>query len=545
MSLIGPLAQFLRRKYVNRFETASAFPREAQRDKLMEILQANGGTAYGKAYGFDQIGSVADYQARVPIVRADALRPWLDRMLAGEKNILTYQDPLYYGMTTGTTGPPKFTPITAAYRDEYQTVVQTFVSGIYRDHPQAFEGKVLYFIGSADQARSPMGVHCGTMSGFNFVNLPPLLKKMYAVPYEIMVAGHSWSRNYVTALLSLPQKISMMLGITAAPMIGLLQFIDEHLERLIQDLETGTLHPDLILTPEERAIVAKMHKARPEAAAQLRRCLQQGTRDAKSLWPGLELMVCWKSSHAGTLIPQLRKLTHDRLPVRDAIYSATEGWCNVPMSDTELGGPLALQAHFYEFVPEDAEGDAPILLAHELEAGKRYRILFTTSGGMYRYDIGDVLEITGFYQKNPIAHFVRKTSQMCNLVGEKLTDYHVTEAVLKAAAAHGLTLPFFVASPDTKAFPPGYRIQAELPADIAPEAVKQLAAELETQLQAANYDYQATRAEGQLAPVQLESLPSGSGTRFREARIRAGGDEAQLKPLVLISDPAKLEQLLG
>ncbi|MEZ0372818.1 MAG: GH3 auxin-responsive promoter family protein, partial [Candidatus Sericytochromatia bacterium] len=461
MSLLGPLVQFSRRKYVKMFEDASAHPREAQWEKLHRILQANANTAYGRAYGFGEIASVSDYQARVPIVTHADLLPWLERMISGEAKVLTHQEPLFYGMTTGSTGPPKLTPITPDYRDEYQSVVQTFVSGIYRDHSKAFDGKVLYFNGNADKMRTPKGVHCGTMSGFNFVNLPPLLKKFYAVPYEVMVMDHSWSRLYVTALLSLPQKISMLLGITAAPMTQLLQFIEAHLERLIPDIEAGTLHPDLILTPDERALVQKLQKPQPKAAAHLRTCLKQGRLDAKSLWPGLELLVCWKSSHAGSLIPQLQHLTKNKIPIRDAIYSATEGWCNVPLSDTELGGPLALQAHFYEFVPEQAEGHEPLLLAHQLEVGQRYRILYTTSSGIYRYDIGDILEVTGFHKRNPIVHFVRKAGQTCNLVGELMTDFHITESVQRAAKEQDLAISFYIACPDTTSFPPGYRLLAE------------------------------------------------------------------------------------
>ncbi|HEY9841703.1 MAG TPA: GH3 auxin-responsive promoter family protein, partial [Candidatus Obscuribacterales bacterium] len=255
---------------------------------------------------------------------------------------------------------------------------------------------------------------------------------------------------------------------------------------------------------------------------------------------GLELLVCWKSSHAGSLIPQLQQLTKNKIPIRDAIYSATEGWCNVPLSDTELGGPLALQAHFYEFVPEQAEGHEPLLLAHQLEAGQRYRILYTTSSGIYRYDIGDILEVTGFHKRNPIVHFVRKAGQTCNLVGELMTDFHITESVQRAAKEQDLAISFYIACPDTTSFPPGYRLLAELPPGTD---VQKLAASIDKHIQTLNCDYKASRGDDQLAPLQLEPLPAGSEAHFREARIKAGADEAQLKPLVLVSDPAKLAEL--
>ncbi|MGE3725551.1 MAG: GH3 auxin-responsive promoter family protein [Candidatus Sericytochromatia bacterium] len=543
MGILGPISQFLRRKYVKRFEAACAQPESAQWQKLAQILKANAQTAYGQAHGFAQVDSISAYQDKTPIVTHAELKPWLDRMIQGETNILTHQAPLFYGMTTGSTGPPKLTPITPDYRDEYQSVVQVFLAHIYQDHPAAFNGKVLYFNGSADKMRTPTGVPCGTMSGFNFVNLPPLLKKFYAVPYEVMVIDHNWTRHYITALLSLPQKVSMMLGITAAPMVALLQFMQENLPLLAHDLEMGTLHPDLVLSAEERALITRLHKANPATAKRLRQLLAQAQTDPKSLWPGLELLVCWKSSHAGGLIPALEKITQKKVPIRDAIYSATEGWCNVPLSDATLGGPLALQAHFYEFIPENAQGHSPILLAHELQQGERYRILYTTSSGIYRYDIGDILEVSGFYKCNPVVHFIRKAGQTCNLVGELMTDYHITMAVQAATQAAEFSLPLYIACPDVKAFPPRYRLLAEPSHSLSEVQQNQLALALDQALQGLNCDYKASRSGDELGPLQLEILPGGSETRFRQARVAAGADEAQLKPLVLVADPARLDLL--
>jgi hypothetical protein len=543
MGILGPLSQFLRRKYVRRFETACETPQVAQWQKLQQILKSNAETAYGQAYGFGKIDSISAYQAQVPIVTHAELKPWLDRMLQGEKKVLTHQEPLFYGMTTGSTGPPKLTPITPDYRDEYQSVVQVFLAGIYKDHPQAFNGKVLYFNGSADKMRTPTGIPCGTMSGFNFVNLPPLLKKFYAVPYEVMVMEHNWSRHYITALLSLPQNVSMLLGITAAPMISLLQFMQENLSLLAHDLEQGTLHPDLVLTGAERDLIGRLHKPQPKMAKHLRQLLASGQTDPKAYWPGLELMVCWKSSHAGSLIPALEKWTQKKVPIRDAIYSATEGWCNVPLSDTQLGGPLALQAHFYEFIPENAQDQSQILLAHELEIGQRYRILYTTSSGIYRYDIGDILEVSSYYKQNPSVFFIRKAGQTCNLVGELMTDYHITEAVNQASQSLDLALPFYIACPDTQAFPPRYRLLTEPQQALSETEQAKLAGTLDKNLQTLNCDYKSSRGGEELGPLQLEILPAGSEARFRQARVAAGADEAQLKPLVLVADPARLAAL--
>jgi len=216
----------------------------------------------------------------------------------------------------------------------------------------------------------------------------------------------------------------------------------------------------------------------------------------------------------------------------------------VPLSDQILGGPLALQAHFYEFVPENSENHSPILLAHQLQIGQRYRILYTTSSGIYRYDIGDILEVSGFYQQNPIVHFIRKAGQTCNLVGELMTDYHITQAIQAASQNLEIELPFYIASPDTESFPPRYQIWAEPSADLQPEQVSRLAESLDQELKNLNCDYKSSRGDEQLAPLELKILPPGAQEEFRQRRIAAGADEAQLKPMVLIAEPERLKSML-
>src|SRR5690606_23771917 len=159
-------------------------------------------------------------------------------------------------------------------------------------------------------------------------------------------------------------------------------------ESLLEHLAAGTLPADLNLSETERQLMARLQQPQPKRAAELRQLYAQtGQLAPEAPWNKLELLVCWKSSGAGSLLPELQRY-FPTVTVRDAVYSATEGWCNVPYTDKVIGGPLAIHAHFYEFIEAGSEG--PVKLVQDLQAGKQYRILYTTSGGMYRYDIGDI-----------------------------------------------------------------------------------------------------------------------------------------------------------
>ena len=120
------------------------------------------------------------------------------------------------------------------------------------------------------------------------------------------------------------------------------------------------------------------------------------------------------------------------VPLRDLGYLASEARVTLPIADHTPSGVLDLTLNFCEFIPEDAmeQHSPPVYLSHELEIGQRYQILLTTPGGLYRYQINDIVEVTGFYHRAPLLAFVRKGKDMSNLTGEKL---HVNQIMLAMA----------------------------------------------------------------------------------------------------------------
>lgn len=535
MSFAGNLTQLLRSRHAKNFDEATKNPVKAQFDKLTSIISKNENTEFGKKHGFWKVHSVEDYQKNVPICNYDYLRPYVDKMIAGEKNILTHQEPLYYGMTTGSTGSPKFTPITKDYMTEYQTVVQTFIYHIYKDHPKAFDGKALYFSGTARKTKTPTGIDCGTMSGFNFRNLPKILQSFYALPYELTDFEDSFAKFYSMVLLAMPQNITFITAITGAPVISFANSLVKNAEKLVKDIHDGTLYSELKLSKKEIDFVLQRHKANPKVAKKLEAIMNSnnGILKPRDVWPNLELLVCWKASNAGGFIKELKQLFGDDLPIRDAIYSATEGWCNIPYSDEIIGGPLAVGAHFYEFVEEDDTENKNILLIDKLEIGKKYRILYTTSGGIYRYDIGDILEVTGMYNKTPSVKFVRKIGQTCNIAGELITDNHITEAVLNTQNKYDMTIPFYCAVPNQESFPPYYDLFIELPENVEENKLEEIAKYLDDGISTANCDYKSLRDDNELGNISLNLLKTGSLQTYISQQVKRGTDEAQVKPLVL------------
>jgi hypothetical protein len=217
--------------------------------------------------------------------------------------------------------------------------------------------------------------------------------------------------------------------------------------------------------------------------------------------------------------------------VRDAVYAANEGWINCTLGEAELGGPLCVTGHVYEFIETDAwdRGVREGVGAEGLEAGRSYRILLTTSAGLWRYDLGDVVRCTGMYRATPKVYFERRGSAAYNLAGEKLDEAHVALAVRDVLDRRGLRAAFFAAQPrvSRKGKKPRWELVLELEGPPSRELAATLRDELDDGLRRVNEDYADLRWD--LGRLALRVVAPGEHARDRARRIEADAPEAQLK----------------
>lgn len=543
-ALLHLVAQASRARTTLAFARAAREPMEAQEERLAELMSRNAETEYGRAHGFSEIATPAAFARRVPIMTAADLEPWVNRLMKGERRLLTADDPVYYVRTTGSTGNAKHIPITKSYKNEFQKTVTVALWHLYLKFPLAFTGRALYFVGSRKVARAEDGNDVGTMSGFNFTELPPVVRAIYAWPYELFEVADLASRTWLALWLASVGDTSIIAGIFPAPVVYLLRELDERASELAADVRRGTLPDWMKLGDQQRAFFAKALTARSDVADRLDRAARAPIEEkVREAWPHLRLTYCWKTATAGLYVPELLRRLGPQVAVRDAIYSACEGWCSIPMGEAEDGGALAVTSHYFEFI-EEADFDAgsrETRTAAELSDGKRYYILLTTGAGLYRYLLGDIVEVCGFHHATPRIKFVRKAGAFTNLAGEKLDESHVTRAV--GTALGGREATWFTLVPDSSGERPGYVLHLEL-AD--PQALDEpaLAARVDTALGEASYDYGRLRASNQLRALRVKRIPPGSYHRVRQTKVQDGSAEAQLKVAHLTPDPSTLPEAL-
>lgn len=221
------------------------------------------------------------------------------------------------------------------------------------------------------------------------------------------------------------------------------------------------------------------------------------------------------------------------MPVRDLGYMASEGQMSLPISDEGSVGILAIDTNFYEFIPESEVGSAnPITLTcDELEIGSEYYLILTTAGGLYRYDINDVIRVTGFYERTPLIEFLRKGRDVTNITGEKLHVNQVIQAMEQAQRVSGVIVRHFRACADVERSCYVFAVEADGTAN--PQAIGALLNELDACLGKLNIEYAQKRDSQRLKAPELWLMKSGWFERITNAAMQRSTRDTQFKAQLL------------
>ena len=529
MKLLAPMAA--------KFENATKDPMRAQENILLDYISRNKSTEYGKKYDFPAIRSIEAYRKLVPVSDYADIATYADRMARGEKNILTAEDPVFFGRTSGTTGKPKLIPVTEYSRSKKAELMALWTYYISRDHPGVTDGKIFTIIDPEVKTFTESGVPCGPENGHAYANLPFIIKSICIIPYEAFEIEDYDTRYYAILRIAIGHNVTTLATLNPMAIIILCEKIKAWKDRILDDIEKGTLDESLNIEPRIRSILEKKLRPDPRRAEELRRIVREKQELLpKYFWPDLALIECWKG---GTVKLYLKGLTRyfGDVPIRDFGCLSTETRSSIPISDEGAGGVLAVQTNFYEFIPKEdmRKLDRPTLLCDQLEKGREYLLIITTAGGLCRYDTDDVIRVDGFYNKTPVIEFVQKGLNAISLSGEKVYESHINEAVNKAVSALKLTIKFFSASIQMDN-PPRYIFLTELGASVPDDTKQALLRRVEEELCRCNLEYEDTRNRQELGSPILKVVRNGSFEKYRAAKVLNGAHETQVKIPELSAD---------
>ena len=527
-TIAGVAVSLAGKRSAGRFDQATRSVARTQADTLREILQRNAGTEYGREFRFGSIRTLAEYAQAVPIATYEKIAGRVKRMAGGESNVLTAENPLMFARTSGTTGEPKLIPVTpTCLRHVHADQMRTWLYHAQMDHPGIFEGKVLSLVSPAVEGKTPAGIPFGSASGHIYRNMPGIVRRTYLVPYPVFEVEDHTAEFHLVLRLGLTANVTFLCTANPSSIVKLCEFVQEHADDLIRDVRDGTVKADLELSRETRALVEGLCRPDPERAQALEsmRSRREGKLLPADYWPNLDLIGCWKGGTVGRHVESFGAwFDPDEAkpkPVRDWGYLSSEARGSIPLSDEGSGGVLAVATNVFEFVDADqldAEPDNPerwkFLGAHEVDSPRDYYVFLTTTGGLYRYDINDIVRVEGFYNEAPIVNFQRKGRGMTSLTGEKVSDNQVIEAISAAAAGMGVGLAHFRALADVNRS--RYVFQVEPVGELSEAQGRELLEAIETRLTGMNIEYQGKRRSQRLDAPELHVMKPGWYERGKE-----------------------------
>lgn len=519
------------------FGRALAHPEAAQAARLRRLLERNAAAAYGRRHGFARIRTAREYQDAVPIVEAGHLVPWIERVKSGEPNVLTAEPVIAFETTGGSTGPAKYVPYTASLLEEFHAALAAWMVDLYGHRPALRQGGAYWSI--SPSARAPEvtagGIPVGLADDTQYFGRRErwALRRLLRAPGELAAVADIASSRYVTLRFLLDAEDLAFVSVWNPSFLTLLVgALQAWAPQLIDDVARGTLTPPVALPATLQAALARRLRPRPERARALSALAPRaGGLRAADVWPRLGVISCWTSGAAARLVPELEAL-FPGVEVQGKGLLATEGVVSIPLVG-QPGGAIAVTSHFCEFADTQAPGARP-RLAHELEVGRRYTVVLTTGGGLYRLALGDVVEVVGRASATPLIEFVGRAGLVSDLTGEKLSEAHVAGVLDAATERSGLWCPFIMLAPEWGG-PPYYALFVEAPA-LHDAELDRLAAQVEAGL-CGSPSYAYSRRLGQLGPVRAVRLHGPGAAAYVRRCTELGQRAGVVKPAVLHRTP--------
>ena len=518
----GPYRLFrgLQERTIRDFERSLVDPMGSQRSRLAAMLWEAQDTSFGRDHGLSASDTLESYREKVPIRSFAELSPWMVRMHAGESQVLTRSPVTSLLKTSGTTGAAKLLPVTEPYAKAVDEGQGLWRLALMRDHEGVTQGRAFTIVSPPSEGQLSSGLRFGSNTGRMQARQPWYVRARVPVPAQVASIQDSRIRVYCLLRFALQSQISSFTTANPSTLLLLFRQMKEHWPELVRDLAQGTLSSPAKDLPR---------RVRWGLKPFLRKRGLPAVPVPTELWD-LEVINCWKGGPAQFFLPRLRQALGGRVPIREVGVTASEGYFAIPMSDGLEGGIAWLGGHLMEFI--DAAGQPK--WAWELQVGERYRLVVSTTAGLYRYDMNDILECTGHVRTTPLLRFVRKGGNMLNITGEKVSEDQLLQA-FSAVAQDTAIVGFSVGH--RLAEVPVLRLAVEGPVSHG------LAARFDAALQQGNVEYQAKRESGRLGLAELVELSPGTYQRWRAARVAEGAPHGQIKDPVVLRDDAAWQRL--
>lgn len=538
---LGLVGEIQRKK----LKKASKNTKKSQEKILRQILEYAKDSEWGKNHNYAEIltAKTADelfkkWQENVKPTDYEDIREFVERHKHGEENVLFPGKPMMYATTSGTTKEPKWIPITDQYyNNAYSKMTKLWLHSFQMHRPKVFENVCTSIVGKAIEGEAPDGTVCGSVSGVTRRDCPNFIKNLYAEDNAVFAISDYKARYYTIMRTGIEKDVHLLVTANPSTIVEMQNNVNEFFDEYVKDIENGTLSQNIKIEPELREIIEKRFSPNPQRAKELRELKEKYTNVLpKHYWPNIQVLTTWKCGNTHVYLDKFKDSFPEKMLHQEFGYFASECRAGLVMngkSDTVLFPHM----NYFEFISDqDLENPNPkFLQLHELELGKRYCIYVTTFAGLYRYNMNDMIEVTGFYGTTPTIQFIQKINGIISLTGEKLHERQFIEAVRQAEKETNLPTKFFVGFADIEQST--YHFYYEF----ADTSIDQAKAEeftkvVDKNLKALNVEYLAKRDSFRVKDPITHLLQNESFETYKKRCIENGSRDGQFKLNLLMQD---------
>ena len=500
MPILNSIASWLMKKRMHQIELFIKYPIDVQQEWLINLLRSAATTEYGKTQGFSTIKNYEQFKHQVPLNNYETLKPFIEKTRRGEQNLLWHSDIKWFAKSSGTTDKSKFLPVSQESLDgcHYNAGRDMITLHCYNNsETQLFTGKNLALGGSykEDQFDNHNSFH-GDVSAIIIQNLP-LWADFFRAPEISIALMDEWESK-------LEQMAISMMNENVTSLAGVPSWMLVLLKRILEKKNAASIN---------------------------------------EVWPNLEVYFHGGVSFAPYKEQFTKLFDNDKVNFLQ-LYNASEGFFGI--QDQLKSDELLLMLDygiFYEFIElkDFLSGNlSKIISLEDVKVGIDYAVIITTNAGLWRYELGDVIQFTG---TNPYRFIVSgRTKQHINVFGEELMVHNADVAIAvacektQAMVKEYTVAPIFMAN---KAGAHEWLIEFE----IEPNNFDFFAAVLDDTLKKQNSDYEAKRYNNFVLHFpRINKMPANSFYNWLKLNNKIGG---QYKIPRLSNERKILEEILS
>jgi hypothetical protein len=494
MSLKSIAAKLFARKVVANIQSWAHQPEKTQQKIFKRLLEEGQRTQFGKDHGFETIRSHSEFVEKVPVRDYEELKPYIEKVLKGEPDVLWPGTPLYFAKTSGTTSGAKYIPLTKQSMPGHIKAARNAILCYIHEtgNAQFVDGKMIFLQGSPEMTERN-GVKVGRLSGIVAHYVPSYLQKNRLPSWETNCIA-DWETK-VDAIVEETKQENMTV------ISGIPSWVQMYFEKL--QATTGKKVGDLFKNFQlfiYGGVNYEPYRAKFEALI-------------------------------GRKVDSIE------------LFPASEGFFAFQDSQTQPGMLLQLNSGiFYEFIEASNFYDQHPrrLTIGEVEIGVNYVLIVSTNAGLWAYNVGDTIQFTSL--RPPRVIVSGRIKHFISAFGEHVIGKEVEQAMNEAMAAHNCSISEFTVAPQTEPEEgqlPYHEWLVEF--DVEPQQLEQMAKTLDASMQAQN-SYYADLIEGNiLQPLKIVPLRKDAFQNYMKSQGKLGG---QNKVPRLANDRTIAESLL-